>query len=120
MHELSLAGAIVDTALRHASGRPVGVVAVRVGRLRQVVPGSLPFYFEIVARGTPCEGARLELTEVELRLRCEDCATEWEPADPLFRCPGCASANVSVIGGDELSVDYIEVTEEEAACTGSG
>ena len=31
MHELSVAGAVVDTAVRHADGRPVAVVSVRVG-----------------------------------------------------------------------------------------
>src|SRR5579859_7376233 len=99
MHELSVAGAVVDTAVRHADGRPIEVVSVRVGRLRQVVPDSLRFYFEIVARDTPCDGARLELTEVELRLRCERCEGEWEPSEPLFRCPRCPSAKVTVIAG---------------------
>jgi len=120
MHELSVASAVVDTAIRHAAQRPVALVNVRVGRLRAVVPDSLRFYFEIVARDTPCEGARLELIEVELRLRCEDCAAEWEPADPVFRCAGCGSANATVIAGEELEVDYIEVEEQEAACIGRG
>jgi len=127
MHELSVAGAIVDTAIRHADEKPVAVVSVRVGRLRQVVPDSLRFYFEIVARDTLCARARLELTEVELRLRCEDCAQEWEPEVPSFRCPRCPSANVVVIAGEELQVDYIEIDAptlgagvEEAACTGPG
>jgi hydrogenase nickel incorporation protein HypA/HybF len=120
MHELSVAGAVVDTAVRHAAGRPIELVSVRVGRLRQVVPDSLRFYFEIVARDTLCERARLELTEVELRLRCGECRGEWEPEEPLFRCPRCPSANVTVIAGEELEVDYIEVTEEEVACTAPG
>ena len=42
------------------------------GTLRQVVPDSLDFYFEIVARGTLCEGARLEQrASWPARLRCE-------------------------------------------------
>ena len=50
MHELSIAGAIVATVERHAGGRAVTSVRVRVGRLRQVVPESLEFCFGIVAR----------------------------------------------------------------------
>ena len=49
MHELSIASAIVDTALRHANDRRVTRVDVQVGALRQVVPDSLAFYFAIVA-----------------------------------------------------------------------
>ena len=43
MHELSIASAIVDTALRHAGERRVTRVDVQVGALRQVVPDSLAF-----------------------------------------------------------------------------
>lgn len=35
MHELSLAEAVLDVAIRHARGRPVHKVEVRVGHLRQ-------------------------------------------------------------------------------------
>ena len=116
MHELSIASAVLNTALRHAQGRRVTVVSVRAGRLRQVVGDSLRFYFEIVSRETSCEGARLELTEVEAMLRCQDCSQEWEASTPSFRCPACASAQVAIISGEELEVDYIEVEEQEQAC----
>jgi hydrogenase nickel incorporation protein HypA/HybF len=65
MHELALSRAIVDAAVRHAEGRPVEVVHVRLGSLRQAVPRSLAFYFEIVARDTDCEGAVLEIETLE-------------------------------------------------------
>jgi hydrogenase nickel incorporation protein HypA/HybF len=111
MHELSIATAVLNTALKHADDRPIEVVAMRVGALRQVVPRSLLFYWEIVARDTVCEGARLELDEIDARLRCEDCGREWEPLVPAFRCPDCGSASVAVIAGQELDVEYIEVKE---------
>jgi hydrogenase nickel incorporation protein HypA/HybF len=118
MHELSIASGVVETALKHADGRRVTVVNMRVGRLRQVVPDSLRFYFEIVARDTACEDARLELEEVELRLRCQDCGSGWETQEPVFRCSQCGSIAVSVEAGDELQVEYIEVDEMEAECIG--
>jgi hydrogenase nickel incorporation protein HypA/HybF len=118
MHELSVASAVVNTAVKHAADRQVSVVSLRVGRLRQVVPDSLRFYFEIVARDTVCEHARLELTEIEARLQCSICGREWELVLPAFRCPDCAAAEVTVIAGEELEIDYIEVEEEETACIG--
>lgn len=111
MHELSIATAVLNTALKHADGRPVDLVAMRAGRLRQVVPDSLLFYWEIVARDTVCEDARLELTEIDARLECQDCAHAWEPLIPAFRCPSCASARVAVIAGEELEIDYLELKE---------
>ncbi len=114
MHELSIATAVVGTALKHAEGRTVTVVGVRVGRLRQVVPDSLRFYFDIVAGGGPCDGARLELDEVEARLHCSSCGHEWEPLWPEFRCQRCTAGAVEVLSGEELLVDYIEVEESQA------
>ena len=116
MHELSIAGAVVDTALRHAEDRRVLLVTLRVGQLRQVIPDSLAFYFEIVARDTLVEGARLEQVVVPVRMRCDDCAHEWEP-DVMFRCPECDGVG-EVLAGDELEVDSIEV-EEDKECIGS-
>ncbi len=114
MHELSLSGAIVNTVVKHAAGRRVTLVSLRVGRLRQVVPDTLEFYFEFVARGTVCEGARLEQEVLDARLRCAPCGTEWGIEIPAFRCPTCGGSDVGVATGDEFEVESIEV--EEAEC----
>ena len=112
MHELSVATAVLGTALKHAGERPVEVVAMRVGAMRQVVPESLQFYWEIVARDTVCEDARLDLTVVDARLRCERCRREWTPSIPLFRCQDCGGAGrVAIVAGEELSVEYLELKE---------
>jgi hydrogenase nickel incorporation protein HypA/HybF len=116
MHELSIAGAVVDTALRHAEDRRVLVVTLRVGHLRQVIPHSLAFYFDVVSRDTLVEGARLEQVVVPARMRCAACAHEWEP-EVMFRCPQCGGAG-EVVAGDELEVDSIEV-EEDSECIAS-
>jgi hydrogenase nickel incorporation protein HypA/HybF len=121
VHELAVAQAIVAAAERHAEGQPVSVVRVQVGRLRQVVPEYLGFYFEIAAKETLCEGAELEWERVPSLLRCSACGSEWDPApqpareqDRLivrFRCPECESADHRVLSGDELLVESIDVTE---------
>ena len=114
MHELSLSSAIVNTVAKHAAGRRVTHVSLRVGRLRQVVPDTLEFYFEFVARGTVCEGRRLEQEVVDARLRCRPCGTEWEIEIPAFRCPTCGGSDVVIASGNEFEVESIEV--EEAEC----
>jgi hydrogenase nickel incorporation protein HypA/HybF len=106
VHELSLASAIVDTVERHAGGRAVTVIALRVGTLRQVVPESLELYVDLVGRGTVCEGARLEVEVVPATLAC--CGGEWEP--PGFRCAQCGGGG-RVVAGDEFLVESIDVRE---------
>ncbi len=118
MHELSLSQAILETALRHAEGRPLRSVQMRIGALRQVVPGSLEFYFGVLTREAGAAGAALEVEFVPARLRCRECGREWEPELPLFRCPACAAAAVEELSGNEFEIDSIVVEEEEEArCT---
>jgi hydrogenase nickel incorporation protein HypA/HybF len=121
MHELAVAQAIVAAAERHAEGRPVAIVRVRIGRLRQVVPEFLSFYFEVASKETQCEGAALEWERVPSILRCLGCGAEWDPAPPpaasgdelivRFRCLECESADHRVLSGDELIVESIDVTD---------
>ena len=118
MHELSLSGAVLNTVVKHARGHRVSVVSLRIGALRQVVPDTLEFYFGFVARGTICEGARLEQELVDARLRCERCEREWQIEIPIFRCPTCGGGEVSVSSGDEFEVESIEI--EEDACIAQG
>jgi hydrogenase nickel incorporation protein HypA/HybF len=112
MHELSLSGAVVNTVVKHAGGRPVSVVNLRVGQLRQVVPDTLEFYFEFVARGSVCEDARLAIEVVEATLRCEACEREWTIEIPAFRCPTCGGSDVVVASGEEFEVESIELGRE--------
>jgi hydrogenase nickel incorporation protein HypA/HybF len=114
VHEYSIAVDVVQTAVRHAGGRRVVVVSMRVGALRQVVPGTLAAAFELAAHGTLCEGALLEQELVGCQLRCPPCAVEWTALEPFFRCLRCGSPAV-VVGGNELQVESIEVEEEEEA-----
>lgn len=125
MHELAISSAIVDTAVRHAAGRKLSAVHVQLGALRQVVPKSLSFYFEISGRDTVCEGAELELELLRGLMRCTECAHEWDPApeplyegDPLamlpqFRCPECNAAGAEILRGNELMVDSIDIADPE-------
>ncbi len=111
MHELALARAILETALDRAEGRRVTGVEVSVGALRQVVPSSLAFGFEILARGTVCEGAAFEQRLQPARLRCA-CGAEWELEELSFRCPACGGSETEVRSGEELLIESIEVEEE--------
>jgi hydrogenase nickel incorporation protein HypA/HybF len=125
MHELAIVQAIVGAAERHADGRVISVVRVRIGRLRQVVPEHLTFYFEIAAKETLCDGANLQWERVDSRLRCSACGEGWDPAPPpartgdeltiRFRCPACGSGNHRVVSGDELVVESIDVSERVRA-----
>jgi hydrogenase nickel incorporation protein HypA/HybF len=113
MHELSIAGAIAEVAGRQAAGRRVVAVSVRVGHLRQVVPSALEFAFELVVDGTELAGARLELERVPAAGDCHRCGAHTELDSFPLRCAHCGSLDVELTAGEELSVEELEIEEEE-------
>jgi hydrogenase nickel incorporation protein HypA/HybF len=109
MHELAIAEAVVRIASERAGPRRVVAVQVACGHLRQVVPDALAFAFELVAHGTPVEGARLELREVPARVRCRACGGESEQDGFPLTCRACGGFDVAVIAGEELRVEELEI-----------
>jgi hydrogenase nickel incorporation protein HypA/HybF len=108
MHELALTQSLVDAVIAHTQGAQVEVVHVRVGTLSGVVPDAMRFCFDLVAAGTPLQGAVLDIANVEGRGRCRSCGDEFVLADLILLCP-CGSADVQVLSGQELSVQSVEV-----------
>ena len=111
MHELAIAQAMVAIADRHAAGRRVVSVDVKVGHLRQVVPSALGFAFELVSEGTPVEGAELHIEDVPAAGICRSCGAETELADFPLTCGHCGGMDLEVIRGEELLVDSLELEE---------
>jgi hydrogenase nickel incorporation protein HypA/HybF len=118
MHELSIAQAIVDVAVRHARGRRVERVEVRIGHLRQVVPSALDFAFELCAHGTPVEAARLEIEHVPIVTSCRNCGVESEQDGFPLTCPSCEGLAMDVVRGEELQVESLELVGEELLSSG--
>jgi hydrogenase nickel incorporation protein HypA/HybF len=108
MHELSITQSVVDTIADRMDGAKVTGVRLEIGRLSGVMPDQVRFCFDLVCAGTTLDGAWLDIVEPAGRAWCRDCATEFEPAGPIMLC-GCGSADVSVLGGQELRITAVEV-----------
>ena len=113
MHELSIADAVVGIVSRHADGRRVVAVDVRVGHLRQVVPDALSFAFGLVAEGTCAEGAELRLEAVPAATCCRACGAETEQTGWPMTCGACGGFDVEVVRGEELLVACVELETTE-------
>jgi len=111
LHELSIADSIVQVASRHANGRRVTKVRIKVGHLRQVVPSALAFGFELVAEGTTVEGAELEMEEVPATGMCRECGAESQLRTFPLRCQACGGFDLEVVKGEELLVESLELEE---------
>jgi hydrogenase nickel incorporation protein HypA/HybF len=83
-------------------------VHLEIGALSGVVTDSIRFCFDLATEGTGLEGATLEITEPPAQCRCRSCGTEFQPDPPIVLCP-CGSADVAVLGGEELKILSVRV-----------
>jgi hydrogenase nickel incorporation protein HypA/HybF len=100
-----------EIARRHAGGQRVTRVEVRVGHLRQVVPASLSFAFELIAQGTELEGAELVIVPVAAAGICRECGTHTELPDFPLLCSACGAVDLDITQGEELEVESLDVEE---------
>lgn len=112
MHELSLCQSIFTIADRSREGRPVEVVHLRVGQLRQVVPETLEYCWRVFTDTTDLEGSVLEVEEVAAAFHCHDCSADTEAADRFaLGCAACGSGRVDVVRGEELMVAALDLAD---------
>lgn len=116
MHELSLCRSIVGIVDRARDGRPVEVVELQVGRLRQVVPETLAYNWRLVTADGPLAGSRLEIEHVPVRLTCRRCGADTTLEDAfVLACGACDSREVDLTSGEELLVTALRLTLVTAA-----
>lgn len=110
MHEVSLMknllGVVAGAAGREGGG-PVRTIHLRIGELSGVNEDALRFAFDVLSRGTIAEGGTLECEIIPLAARCRACGAEFHPRDLVFLCQSCGDADIEVMTGREMEVDYI-------------
>jgi hydrogenase nickel incorporation protein HypA/HybF len=117
MHELGMCDGIIEAVQRHAAGRRVARVRIRVGTLQRVVEPAMQQAFEHAAEGTEAEGAQLDIVVLPVRAFCRSCASEFESEDVVAICANCGGVDIELRGGEELVLECIEyeTTNNEAA-----
>ena len=113
MHEVGIARSVIDAAIAAVpEGGTLSGVTVAIGPLSGVVADSLQFGFEVASKGTPAEGADLEIVEVPLELRCQACEADFEVEDAaLLGCPACGGPT-DVISGNATLVTAVRYSED--------
>jgi hydrogenase nickel incorporation protein HypA/HybF len=111
VHELSIAQAILEHVEARSAGQPVRRVHVRVGHLRQVVPDSLRFSWEMVTAGTDLDGAELVVEEVPAVVQCRACGASTTLTLPVLACSSCEGHDVELQSGEELDLGWLDVAE---------
>lgn len=115
MHELALGQAIVDSVNRRAEGREIHQVVVRIGHLRQVVPDSLQFAWEMLTQGSDLDRTRLEIDHVPAVIVCRECGETTILSWPILLCASCDSIDVELVSGEEFLIATMDLRDADPA-----
>lgn len=112
MHELSIGRALLAQVMlvmtqRHAVA--VTSITVRIGPLAGVEPALLRAAYEQLRIDTIAENAVLVILAAPVRIRCGTCTGIGEAAPNRLVCPRCGSRETTLLGGDEMLLEAVEL-----------
>lgn len=118
MHELSIARALVDRlpALT-PRGRRITTIHISVGPLQAIEPETMRMAWRAVTYRTGFSQIELDVRSLPYRWACAQCGNDWTSEETYSAC-ACGNEQPDWVGGDELTIDSLEVEPKEF-CHGS-
>ncbi|TWG92777.1 hydrogenase nickel incorporation protein HypA/HybF [Nocardioides sp. J9] len=116
MHELSLCRTIHQVVEKAAGDRKVAAVHLKVGKLRQVIPGTLTYCWGLVSADGPLAGSQLVVESVSVVGNCRSCGRDTEVEQVLVLvCAHCGAAALDIVSGEEFLITTIDLDDRTPA-----
>ncbi len=112
MHEYPVTKQIIEIAGEHANKNNADKVLeinLVVGEYSGYMSECIRMYFDIIARGTCCENAVLNIQEVIPKFRCDSCGELFERRHFSFECPYCGEEGRPTDIGKEFYIKSIVI-----------
>ena len=85
---------------------------ISCGTLNAINDEALRFAFEAIAKGTICEGIKLEIEHKVIRGWCRNCNENFDVVLPEARCPKCGGEEFDLLADAPLLLEEIEFEME--------
>jgi hydrogenase nickel incorporation protein HypA/HybF len=115
MHEYPVTCEIISIAENYArqnQAASVSEIALVVGENAGISADCLELYFDLIARETLCENAKLKIKAIRAKLQCEKCGGLFHRKPFTFQCPACGGSGRPTEIGREFYVEAIRVSAE--------
>jgi len=114
MHETMVAEGLLvaiseETAKQNA--KPVSA-KISCGIFNAISDEILCFAFEAIAKGTACEGMKLEIEHKSIQGQCKKCNQKFDVELSHPRCPKCGGEDFKLLPDAPLLLEEIEFQEE--------
>jgi len=116
MHEMSIAQSIFDIVEEEMARHGVEelrAINLAIGKMAAVVPQHLNLCFSMIADNSKLAGTILNVRETPLTYKCLACGNSFTAEDMVFQCPECNEENPDLVGGRELTIESMEVADED-------
>jgi hydrogenase nickel incorporation protein HypA/HybF len=114
MHETIVAESLLKTISAESAKQNAKPVSAKIscGMLNAINDEILNFAFEAIAKGTSCEGMKLEIEHKSMQGKCRNCNEifNFEICQP--RCPKCESTEFDLLPDAPLILEEIEFETE--------
>lgn len=114
MHETVVAQNMIEVVLQEAEkhGKKPARIKVSCGQLNALNEEVFGFAFDVVGKGTLCEGVQVEIEHKPLQGRCQDCQHMFDLDFEHPQCPACQSDSFQLMPDAPLILEEIEFLEE--------
>ena len=114
MHEMMVAQSLfglISAETEKQNAKPVNA-KVSCGVFSMVNDELLRFAFETIAKGTSCEGLKLQIEHKPLNARCKSCDKLFEFDITTPACPKCRCKDFELLPDEPLMLEDIEFQTE--------
>lgn len=112
MHELSVTESILEIALRHAQAahaKQITQINLVIGQLASIVDDSVQFYWELIAKDSIAEHARLHFRRISAEFECRSCGHQFNLDGDDLLCSRCGSVELKITAGEEFFIEAIDI-----------
>lgn len=114
MHEYALTLEIIKIAEKHAKeagARKVRQIMLVVGDDAGYCGDSVQMYFDVIAKNTMCNEAKIDIERIKPMMKCTVCGKLFERSINYFYCDLCKGAGKPTDIGKEFYIKFIEVED---------
>lgn len=114
MHEMTVAQNVMTAILQEASrqgAKPIGA-KISCGKLYAINDELLRFAFDAIAKGTSCEGMKLEIELKPIQAHCTKCNKNYDIDISSPACPKCGGKDYELLPDAPLMLEEIDFQTE--------
>lgn len=114
MHETMVAENLLTTISAESAKQNAKPVWAKIscGMLNAINDEILSFAFDAIAKGTPCEGMKLEIEHKPIQAKCRNCSKIFNFEIHQPKCPKCESKEFDLLPDAPLILEEIEFETE--------